>query len=432
MAVGTVGFSRLRNNASGTNASYGLTSGATGPYANQTVKGAPYGAYNLYINDTTTVATFPEYVGHENPAWHFLGDSATLGSQQNLHVYQYINKFKTMDLCFWGLGGSQASSVGGISRPAKNLPVAGDKAWGQWRDPNVNLAHIAVAPQVLLFPKNFQFSFSYENKFGNAWSKLSESGGLKKLSDALETARILAGDTNLPTGGKMRSRYEQVPMWEGCSPIKFDGSLQFEFGFGNFGLFSGEHEVVRPILALASMWAPQSSGSYMWGIAPTGPTYLVELIKQAPDMAQQILSATVDAAKNMASAVASGSGVQGAAQALVSGATTIEETLHNNVNAALMRGAARIKTVYFRIGRMIFGPLLVKGAKFSFDFTQTDEYGFPYKGEIELTGCEQIFTATPDMFVGIFDGITAGAPADDNAAASQLPSPESQGRSPAP
>jgi len=56
-----------------------------------------------------------------------------------------------------------------------------------------------------------------------------------------------------------------------------------------------------------------------------------------------------------------------------------------------------------RMGRMVWGPVLVKTVFWDFDFTHTDQYGFPYKGSLTYGGLESIVIAQPNNSITGFD-----------------------------
>ena len=347
--------------------------------------------YGLYENDKNTQLNFPEFVGTTSPIWESLSEKTDSddGGGQEFHVYKTINKYKVCDIA--------VIPAGNQSPPAITSTV-----WGNWR--TNNYASIKVSNNVFLWPSEKTFNFNYTNEYGSAWEKLSSSGLLSKVSQAAELARsvaVLAGSDVSEVGGKFVSKYTKAPNWKETSPISLSNTIKFEFSFGQAGIFSAEQEVVKPILALASMFAPIPRGQdgYLVGPMPTPPAYLANYFKQFVGGAGGLIS---DVGKSISASFEGDDNIiRETANSVISTLTAVESGLLkiqenaivNTLNGSLDEdNAIASRAICIRYGRMAVGPMTVKDVAWSFDFTHVDEYGFPYKGTLQFSGLENITT----------------------------------------
>ena len=340
--------------------------------------------YGLYETDKNTQINFPKYVGTKSPIWESLSVStdSDCTQGQEFHVYEVINKFKVCDIAVVSAGNMYA-------------PALTSSAWGSWR--TSNYAGLKVSNNVFLWPTEKTFNFSYNNEYGSAWEKLSSSGLLSKVSQAAELTRsiaVLAGSDIKEVGGKFVSSYIKAPNWKETSPISLTNSLKFEFSFGQAGIFSGEQEVVKPILALASLFAPlRQENGYTSGPMPTPPAFLVHYFAQfGGEGGKDLISSTANTIKT--SMAGDDNVLKEVANAAISSLTNIESQLikiqEDAIKATLNEEGSRALCI--RYGRMAVGPFTVKDVSWSFDFTHVDEYGFPYKGTLTFSGLENITT----------------------------------------
>lgn len=398
-------YSKIRNAAA--------VGGSTNKNVTQSPARDTQREYNLYEDDKNTQVNFPKYVGTISPIWESLRDCDTdyygnggseeegksTARDQSFHSYQLINKFKVCDIAVVSAGNQDPLSLT-------------HSAWGNWR--MSNYAGVKVSNNVFLWPQDKNFSFSYTNEYGNAWEKLSSAGLLSKVQQGAELLRTVAAATgaDVDAGGKLVSKYVRAPNWKDTSPVGLDSALKFEFNFGQAGIFSGEQEVVKPILALASLFAPiQASGDqnvgYLEGPVPTPPSYLVNYFKK---LASDGLGAIQEGFSHLAGGSESGTSEEGeskdflgqvmgvvssAAGKAASSVTALEKALisiqQNAIRDTL--NSERSRALCLRLGRMSIGPYLVKTVNWGFDFTHVDEYGYPYKGFVSFSGLENITVA---------------------------------------
>jgi len=319
-----------------------------------------------------------------NPVYDYLSRSGNPGHQD--HVYPYVNKFKTLEIAVTGM--------------TQTVNVDDEKRWGNWR--TMNLAGVKVSPHIYLQSEESKFEFSFSNEVKAAWETLKSQGVLSKITQVKEMGAgiaMMAGKgaaINEKAGGKMISKYEKAPAWVSSSPIKMSTSLKLKFQFGQYGIFSGEHEVVRPILALASLFAPSVNGKYYRGIAPTPPVFMLTYLKKlaenvfrGKDMGEML--------KGYGAQLGGSSGIGGFAAEVVNIISDIEERLieHNEnvIDEALKTFGSR--GLMIRKGRFAVGPFVVKDVNWDYDFTEVDEFGFPYAGSVTFSGLEGVFMISP-------------------------------------
>jgi hypothetical protein len=343
-----------------------------------------------FMNGTDIIAL-------DNPAISNVDDQTGLPESE---VMPYINPYKVCELLF--SGPVRAATYNGYSLEETN------PGWGSWRIKNG--AGIAVHPRVLLFLDTPKLGYSFTHSFEKAWEGLKEKSMLKKVEGALEIARLVAGTTSGPRGGRFMSAFANVPAWKSTTGIKFDGEVKFNFKYGQAGLFSGEHEVVRPIIAIVSQFGLGVGGAYVTGPAPTMESYFVKMMESmAGGGIQDILNAISAAGADILSAALDKSKGPGAATILIKAATNVQATVYNAINAGIAAGAAGVRTFRIRIGRAVAGPFYAQNVSWNFDFSQTDEFGFPYAGSVSISGLEMLSFPTSGQFMSTFNAALTDA-----------------------
>ena len=331
-------------------------------------------------------------IGIENPIGYNAQDFA--------HAYESINRFKVVELM--------------RTVPSEQWPAdPTNDSWGHWRTMDFGLGNIHE--NVLLYPEDKVFNFAYTNNYGKAWEALSGGaiGKVMQLGEMLRVASAMAGNV-MPMGGKFVSKFKEAPTWLSTLPLEFANSLKFNFQFGQAGIFSAEHEVVRPILQLAALFLPIQAAAtgplsrYFIGPVPTPPQYVANFMSEffKRDMVANIKEGFTDL-ENMRNEANAAAGVetntgQNILGGLAGGLTALEDALLNAKDTAIQNTLAKHGpgdnphggALGIRIGRMTFGPFLIKNVTWNFDFTQTDKFGFPYKGSLTYSGLESIIMPT--------------------------------------
>jgi hypothetical protein len=368
---------QLKNIKNNVNGSHKVTV----PVSDHSTKGL-----NLYRTDTQTREEFKNTLGAPNPVYESLHTANNENAEYAYNFSPFINRYKVCELCFSsGLGDQHL------------LPS--NENWGNWRN------DYGVDPNVLLWVNEPKFNFSYTHQVKPAWEAL-KPGFLNQVEGALEVARLISPSKD--DTGKFVSRYHEVPLWEGTTPVTIDGSLEFHFEFGQAGLFSGEHEVVRPIFALASKLTPYLKGQQVHGPAPTKPAYAIEMGLALAGKAEDIFKGLGEAGGDIIGSFLGGGGAAEAVGGIVSAATNVQKQIYAAIDEGVRSAASGtrgdpVRTVYFRIGRMSLGPFFCKSVAWNFDFTETDEYGFPYKGSITFSQLQSLWIAGSSAFIYSFD-----------------------------
>jgi hypothetical protein len=352
-------------------------------------KASDFGLYKTDAQTREGSVAFDQTVGTINPVWAMFEETDGYPQNGNYqdHVYQYINKFKVCEI--------SVGSAADLFPPHPSSDV-----WGNWRKKNP--AGIAIQDHVFLFPTETNFGFSYTHEWGEGW-EAADPGGLfskiSQLAESIRSAAVIMGSTNIPVAGKLVSRYRKSPSWKATEPIKGPNSLKFSFQFGQSGIFSGEHEVVRPILALASLFTPlRTGGHYYRGPMPTPPFILMNVLAAAAKTMKDA------GGKNAMNANTDNEGLIGKITSLEEKIIGVQE---EGIINAYSGGMTRVLNI--RMGRLVIGPYIVKDVNWDFDFEQTDEYGYPYKGTVNFGGLESIVMPDPGLVTHMFDYAGGGA-----------------------
>ena len=226
------------------------------------------GYKNIYISDPKFENYYINHVSVPNPVVDAM-DSAIAG--EGTHAQESVNYFRTIDIMV-------TSSADAYTSWYANKT----KGWGNWR----TRSGVKVDDRVTLYMDDLsKIGMTYSQNFGYAWDEIAGSGAIGKVAEMAKkiqnNAAMLAAasnssmnvDTSTPMG-----KYQKVPYIKSVEPFKIEpSSLTFNFNFGQAGIFSGEQEVVRPILALASIFLPyqtpykndDSGGDWLNLAAPT-------------------------------------------------------------------------------------------------------------------------------------------------------------------
>jgi hypothetical protein len=377
-------LTQITNNRAGTNPNFQAIYKSSDGKSNGFSQRESASKYDVYLPDDSKLLNDPQNTSPVYDQFSLDNDKDDLLS----HAFQHINKFKTCELCFgWGLGGQYLS-------PSSNQ-------WGNWRE------SFGVSDNVLLYLENPVMSFGYTHSLSAAWDEM-KPGFLNQIEGALEMARIMTGggQNSVPQGGKFISLYHEVPQWKGTTPVKLSSTIKFNFEFGQAGIFSGEHEVVRPILSLASQLLPYGAGgtgNYLKGPAPTKSMYVAMMAQNLKGKMGDLLETATTQGKLVVEGFMTG-GQGAAASDLVSAATTLQDAVYSAIDQGIKDGAATgLRTIYIRMGRLVCGPYACRDISWDFDFNETDEYGFPYKGSVTFGGLDSLYVATSGSVIQVFN-----------------------------
>lgn len=341
--------------------------------------------------DESAYNTWRDKLGIQNPITTDDGKNNADTLRLKNHFNPYVNGFK--DARLW-------------------IGTAYSK--GDWHDQGNN-GILTVNPRVRLYTDSQAFTFSYDYELGDvSGGKLG--GIMSKFDDLVDTARVLRGNSN---GATWISKYQNPKVFKNVTEIKSDGNLKFVFTFGQAGLFSGLEEVVKPIIAIAGMFAPQmvksgtnGVGGLYSGPLPTPAAFTATMLKEG---FQAIVNTVKDQltadTSNPAAAASSATEKPTGFDALVSEATSAQVAYKSAINAGSKAivansgyGAGQNKLFFVQIGQLKYGPCTVKSIKWNFDMTMTDEFGYPTTGYVELSGIETFTSATREAVVAtVFD-----------------------------
>lgn len=283
----------------------------------------------------------------------------------------------------------------------KNISVANDNTenikdtLGNWRSNN-GLFEISSA--VTLLSDNTKFSSGYGYIVQDYVSTAENSNGIKNYKSALDKVQSSMNGANQVASllnDDISSYYVPktfIPRFRNfklMSDFKVENldSITFNFTFGQAHLFSGEEEVVKPILALANIFAPIKSGS------GNVNSYSSPALKTVNEFLTRFYTASSSRLKGFKDSL-SNTGVfenegEGVGSKIANATGTVSK-LADDLKAAYLEAGeqiaeslAKTSTLFgLRIGLFIYPPFQVTGCNWEFDTENTDEQGFPLKGHI--------------------------------------------------
>ena len=359
------------------------------------------GYKNIYITDPSFENYYINHVSVPNPVVDAM-DSSIAGEGD--HAQESINYFRTIDIMVTHSADAYTSWYANKT-----------KGWGNWR----TRSGVKVDDRVTLYMDDLsKIGMTYSQNFGYAWDEIAGSGAIGKVAEMAKkiqnNAAMLAAtgnnsmnvDTSTPMG-----KYQKVPYIKSVEPFKIEpSSLTFNFNFGQAGIFSGEQEVVRPILALASIFLPyqtpykddDSGGDWLNLAAPTQAQVYANIarimnsdnffISQKNALANNLKEMGAELKENFSISDPSGSTKDTLAVGAATAsnlATQFIKGLYKRIDLGLKESMNKNSTsIILRIGRYQLPPCFPSSVSWNFDFTQVDEYGFPRGGTITFEGLQ--------------------------------------------
>lgn len=396
MAIVQPKFDNVGNKRSGTKAKKDNSSGDD--------KGSR--TLGIYVDDNSFEKFYKNSVTSTNPVASALTDSEY--GNESEHVQPYINKFKTVDLCF---------SYGRASTSMRWDPSGIN--FGNWRH-----EFVEVNDNVMLQLSDMSIEASVTENYDNLWDKVMGNKIVSTLDSAASNVRMFAtavsGNNNNLKAGKAYPRYKNVLVLKDISSLNLPSSLVFTFNYGSAGLYSCDQEVVRPILALVQYFMPYSDAdtAFVNGIVPSNEYALSLAGRKIKDLllgkglfSKGALSSVSDAnedgssgeQKEESGGIGSkmSSAITNASSKLANALTDIQNKIYDATNEAakeLLEGTAdegsKYRFLTLRIGRLVLPSMVPGTVKWKFDFAQVDEYGFPYKGEVSFDGLQTVESAS--------------------------------------
>lgn len=358
------------------------------------------GYKNIYITDPKFENYYINHVSVPNPVVDAM-DSSIAGEGD--HAQESINYFRTIDI-------KVTQSADAYTSWYANKT----KGWGNWR----TRSGVKVDDRVTLYMDDLsKIGMTYSQNFGYAWDEIAGSGAIGKVAEMAKkiqnNAAMLAAtgnssmnvDTSTPMG-----KYQKVPYIKSVEPFKIEpSSLTFNFNFGQAGIFSGEQEVVRPILALACIFLPyqtpykddDSGGDWLNLAAPTQAQVYANIarimnsdnffISQKNALANNLKAMGAELKENFSFSDPIGStkdtlGTGAAAASNI--ATQFIKGLYKRIDLGLKDSMNNSTSIILRVGRYQLPPCFPSSVSWNFDFSQVDEYGFPRGGTITFEGLQ--------------------------------------------
>lgn len=358
------------------------------------------GYKNIYVSDPSFENYYISHVSVPNPVVDAM-DSSIAGEGD--HAQESINYFRTIDIKIVQDAGAYTSWYANKT-----------KGWGNWRNNGIK-----VDDRVTLYMDDLsKIGMTYSQNFGYAWDEIAGSGAIGKVAEMAKkiqnNAAMLAAagngsmdvDTSTPMG-----KYQKVPYIKSVEPFKIEpSSLTFSFNFGQAGIFSGEQEVVRPILALARIFLPyqtpykddDSGGDWLNLAAPTQAQVYANIARimnsdnfftsQKNALANNLKAMGAELKENFSISDPSGSTKDTLAVGAATAsnlATQFIKGLYKRIDLGLKKSMEEnSKSIILRIGRYQLPPCFPSSVSWNFDFTQVDEYGFPRGGTITFEGLQ--------------------------------------------
>lgn len=281
--------------------------------------------------------------------------------------------------------------------------------FGNWRKFEANNI-FDVSSAVTLLSDNTKFKNGYSYVVQDYVSTAENSGGIKNIKSALDKVQSSMNGANQITSlfnEDISSYYVPktfIPRYRNfklMSDYKIENldSITFNFTFGQAHLFSGEEEVVKPILALANIFAPvkqPDDDGNIHGYSSPALKTVNEFLTRFYTASSSRLSGfmeqlgkpsgfgdvAADAAKSAGQKVGSELGMTGKVSEL---ADKLKEA-YLEAGEKIAANLAQTSTLFgLRVGLFIYPPFQVVGCKWEFDTENTDEQGFPLKGNITFT-----------------------------------------------
>lgn len=303
--------------------------------------------------------------------------------------YDVVNRAKLIEIA---IGSPSSALTEYVSAQGEtNLLIA--SPFGNWRDYKVN-GFCQISDRVLLDAGDTinKINLGVEYSVSSVAKTTGETSIMKTMTNVANLVNTAAETIDAVTGshissqskGDFVSRWQNMPVYNPAETKGKDiGDLTFSFHFGQGQLFSGEEEVVKPILALANIFLPhfagghKMTGPYMSALRAKGKFVEAFLTKGVTNIFNKIKSIDGETVAN------SGAGVLGG---FVSSINDITETLYEVQDITAQSALSETSTIVGTIGGYVFGPLCPANVNWEFDFSQVDEYGYPCAGKITFGG----------------------------------------------
>lgn len=320
------------------------------------------GEYKLY-DEENEANTFPNpLLPRDNISYKSTNDDEDKKAAGIHHYDEKVNPNKFVD--FW---------VGSPTKSKFNWRTYVPPGWRKEKG-------IKVHESVMLIPSNAKFKATVSMALEQWSENLGKAGGIIELINAA---------TGAITGSSYIREFGTPSLFKDVDPISFD-NLTFEFKFGSAGLFSGLEEVVKPIFAIALIFAPTTTGDF--------PQINGQIMNPFPTKLQFFFMKLLDMKNQIQNIASEGIGGGGFTQSLVDANRRLQNLIAaGNASAAL---SARFKNIWMSYGPFTFGPMQCPSFSYEFDMDHLDEFGWPIAGRITLTGLKTSRKGTSNAILG--------------------------------
>lgn len=256
-----------------------------------------------------------------------------------------------------------------------------------WKVNPINTS-IEVHDSVQLIPDNYVFKSGIKYTLGQA-TEVTNSGPFKVINNLAGGAAMIDAISKAlkKEGGKWLkdvsfneriNRFRNIPYFKDMDNVCID-SLNFSFQYGQFGLYSCEEEVVKPILQLASIF------SYNF-VDENGEKADKNLYIDTPytnkfEVMTKMYNSLFKGAKSAINIALN-------SKPSVSTLNSLPKQIVNIVNTAAQENNTQVFT--FRIGSSVYGPFYASDVRWEFEYERTDKNGLPFAGNIVISGIKQL------------------------------------------
>lgn len=304
-----------------------------------------------------------------------------------------VNRAKFIELAI----GASADDLTKLVAKTGETHLLSASAFGNWRKREIN-GFSDISNRIMLMSDEI-IKPSYSIKLGTEplGKKVLDSGIAKKVSKTSQTINELAMTAaglgvddekgsikNAVNVGERMSVYSDFSvLLLGSTTTDVNiSSLKFTFKFGQAGIFSGEEEVVKPILALVRPWALKGGEHHFF----TGPipsaaeAERMAFLQSLKFIKKESLNFDLPDLKNVTSGIAT----------TVKAFNEITDKLYKLVDDVAVELFSKTTTLTAIIGSLVIGPLIPSGISWNFNFENVDEYGYPCEGSVTFDGLKPI------------------------------------------
>ena len=314
-----------------------------------------------------------------------------------------INRARYVEIAI-GTGADDLAKV--VAKTGETSLLSASK-FGNWRNKSTNgfcdiskrlylqkdgASSISASYSISYGSENVKKTVIDNNVIAKTVTKMSDM--VNNLAATASSVAAMAGMDDKGLGkaaitGERMSRFNNFPVLKVASSTTTGGfdSIKFEFNFGQAGIFSGEEEVVKPILALVAPFSLKAgAGHSIYGPFPSETTAK----RQAMLTTLGILAGGKGSGMSLNMNAKDFEGNNGFLAKAVSSFNSITDKVYAAVDTIACDLMSKTTTLTIVVGGLVSGPYVVTGVKWDFDFNNVDEYGYPCHGTIEYSGLKPI------------------------------------------